>query len=88
MKGAKDVGLGEKSQPRFKRNPHKAKAKWKKGKTAAAAGKEKKKDPKSETEGEPPEPATVGVKRRDGSGKQDGAKRFKGECAHCSSIRY
>ena len=87
MKGAKDVGLGEKSQPRFKRNPHKAKAKWKKGKTAAA-GKEKKKDPKSETEGEPLEPATIGVKRRDGSGKQDGAKRFKGACAHCSSIKY
>lgn len=88
VKGAKDVGLGEKSKPKFKRNPHKAKAKWKRGK---AAGEAKKKggrpaaltkgkagqEAKAEQDGQA-EVVKVGEKRKDSSKKQHGAKRPKG----------
>ena len=87
MKGAKDVGLGEKSKPKFKRNPHKAKVKWKKGKGGEAKGKagrqaapgkrKAEQEPKAEQDGES-RAVRVGEKRKDGSKKQHGAKRPKG----------
>lgn len=87
MKGAKDVGLGEKSKPKFKRNPHKAKVKWKKGKGGEAKGKagrpaapgkrKTQQEPKDEQGGEA-RVVRVGEKRKDGSKKQHGAKRPKG----------
>ena len=88
MKGAKDVGLVEKSKPKFKRNPHKAKVKWKRGKAAREArGKAGRRaapakgqagqEPTVEQVGEA-EAVEVGEKRKDSSKKQHGAKRPKG----------
>lgn len=74
VKGAKpkEVGLDERSKPRFKRNPHKAKAK-RKDKNSA----KEKKNPKAETGGEV-DVVRVGAKRKGPAGQQTGAKRLKG----------
>lgn len=76
VKGAKpkDVGLDERSKPKFKRNPHKAKTKRKEN-----SAKEKK-SPKVETDGG--EDVRVGAKRKSPAGQQAGAKRLKGVHIH------
>ena len=69
VKGAKDVGLGEKSRPKFKRNPHKARAKNTKEKVLA-----KEKSGKSESGvAERAEAVMAGSKRRGQAGRQEGA---------------
>lgn len=76
VKGAKpkDVGLDERSKPKFKRNPHKAKTKRKEN-----SAKEKK-SPKVETGEE--DVVRVGAKRKGPAGQQAGAKRLKGLYIH------
>ena len=69
VKGAKDVGLCEKSKPKFKRNPHKARAKNIKEKVLA-----KEKIGKSELGvSERAEAVRVGNKRKGHAGRPEGA---------------
>ena len=78
VKGAKpkQFGLDERSKPKFKRNPHKAKAKPKDKSSA-----KEKKSPKAETGGEV-DVVRVGTKRKGPAGQQTGAKRLKGLHIH------
>lgn len=74
VKGAKpkDVGLDERSKPKFKRNPHKAKVKRKEKNSA-----KEKKSPKAETGGEVGV-VRIGAKRKGPLEQQAGTKRRKG----------
>ena len=79
VKGAKPkelIGLDERSKPKFKRNPHKAKAK-RKDKNSA----KEKKSPKAETGGEV-DVVRVGTKRKGPAGQQAEAKQLKGVHIH------
>ena len=73
VKGSKDVGLSERSKPKFKRNPHKAKAKSTKEKVVA-----KERSGKGTGELEEAEAVRVGNKRRGHTARQEGAKGLKG----------
>ena len=72
-RGGKEVGLGERSKPKFKRNLHKYKAKRKEKvvtkKESAAA--------QPAGSGGPEVGVRVGSKRKN-TGRQDGEKRLKG----------
>ena len=71
VKGSKDVGLSERSKPKFKRNPHKAKARHTKEKVVA-------KETIGKGELEEAEAVRVGNKRRGHTARQEGAKGLKG----------
>jgi pumilio family protein 6 len=72
VKGSKDVGLSERSKPKFKRNPHKAKARHTKEKVVA-----KERSGKGTSELEEAEAVKVGSKRRGHTARQEGAKGLK-----------